>query len=250
MRVPAFTFLLFVGLCRCASDGGAVQPEAPRFYRVLFIGNSLTEANDLPQVFLQLVTSAGDSAEVTAVVRAGFALVDHAAGLSDAVQVIGSRSWDYVILQQGPSTLPISQDTLIIGTTLLDKFIRAAGGRTAELMVWPAKDNIGAFDAVRLSYQAAAQAVDGLFLPAGEAWRAAWAADPSLALYGPDGFHPSQLGTFLAALVIFEGITQRNAQTLRPNAVSRGQVSYASDETIHLLQRIAHETVVRFAGAR
>jgi hypothetical protein len=222
MRVPAFTFLLFVGLCRCASDGGAIQPGAPRFYRVLFIGNSLTEANDLPQVFLQLVTSAGDSAEVAAVVRAGFALVDHAAGLSDAVQVIGSRSWDYVILQQGPSTLPISRDTLIIGTTLLDKFIRAAGGRTAELMVWPAKDNIGAFDAVRLSYQAGAQAVDGLFLPAGEAWRAAWAADPSLALYGPDGFHPSQLGTFLAALVIFEGITQRNAQTLRPNAVSRG----------------------------
>jgi hypothetical protein len=202
------------------------QPEAPRFYRVLFIGNSLTEVNDLPHVFLHLVTGAGDSAEVAAVVRGGFALVDHAAGLSDAVQVIRSRPWDYVVLQQGPSTLPISRDTLIVGTRLLDQFIRAAGGRTAEFMVWPAKDNLGAFDAVRLSYQAAAQAVDGLFLPAGEAWRAAWSVDPSLPLYGPDGFHPSELGTFLAALVILEAITQRDARALPAQCYCTG----ASDQ--------------------
>jgi hypothetical protein len=173
MRVRVLALVFFVGLCGCASNGGSVEPEAPRTYRVLFIGNSLTEANDLPRVFLNLVTSAGDSAEVAAVVRGGFALVDHAAGLSDAVQVIQSRRWDYVILQQGPSSLPISRDTLIVGTKLLNNFIRAAGGITAELMVWPPKDNIEAFDAVRLSYQAAAEAVQGVFLPAGEAWRGA-----------------------------------------------------------------------------
>jgi hypothetical protein len=249
MRVPALPLLLFVGLCHCASDGGATQPAASRVYRVLFIGNSLTEANDLPQQFLQLITGAGDSADVAAVTRGGFALVDHAAGLSDAVQVISSRPWDYVVLQQGPSTLPISRDTLIVGTRLLDKFIRAAGGRTAEFMVWPERSNIGAFDAVRLSYQAAAQAVDGLFLPAGEAWRAAWAVDPSLSLYGPDGFHPSELGTYLAALVIFEGITHHDARTLPPSAVIPGRATNVPEETVYLLQRVAHETVLRFAGA-
>ena len=33
------------------------------------------------------------------------------------------------------------------------------------------------------------------------------AARPSLPLYGPDGFHPSPLGTYLAALVVDAGLT-------------------------------------------
>jgi hypothetical protein len=250
MRVPEIVLALFMGVCGCSVEGGPTGPPAFKSYHVLFIGNSLTEVNDLPAVFKQLVATAGDSVEVAAVVRGGFALVDHAAGLSDARQVIASRHWDYVVLQQGPSTLPISRDTLIVGTKLLDALIQAAGARTAELMVWPDKGNIGAFDQVRDSYQAAAQAVNGLFLPAGEAWRAAWAVDPSLPLYGPDDFHPSELGTYLAALVVFEGITTRDAQKLPPEAVAAGHLLNVSEGTVRLLQRIAHETVVRFAGGQ
>src|SRR5688572_5029979 len=36
----------------------------------------------------------------------------------------------------------------------------------------------------------------------GTAWRAAWKREPALALYSPDGLHPSRAGTYLAALVI------------------------------------------------
>jgi hypothetical protein len=246
MRVPVSTFLLFVGLCGCGSNGGSVDPQASRKYTVLFIGNSLTEVNNLPAVFARLVVAGGDSVEVGSVVRRGFALVDHAAGLSNAIDVIRSRPWDFVVLQQGPSTLPISRDTLIVGTRILDHFIHAVGGRTAELMVWPDKSNTIAFDQVRDSYFAAAQAVNGLFLPAGEAWRAAWAVDPTLPLYGDDDFHPSELGTFLAALVVFEGITGRDAQTLPPTAIAEGRALDVSAGTVRLLQRMAHETVVRF----
>jgi hypothetical protein len=170
-------------------------------------------------------------------------------GKSNAVEVIRSRRWDYVVLQQGPSSLPLSRDTLILASELLDAEIQEAGGRTAELMVWPARDNIASFDQVRVSYQEAARAVDGLFLPAGEAWRTAWATDPSLPLYGDDGFHPSELGTFLAALVVYEGITGRDAQTLPPNALAAGHSLNLSAGTVRLLQRAAHETVARFTTA-
>lgn len=44
-------------------------------------------------------------------------------------------------------------------------------------------------------------------LPVAAAWRTAWRRDPSLELYGPDGFHPSELGTALAALVVYAGLT-------------------------------------------
>jgi hypothetical protein len=74
-------------------------------------------------------------------------------------------------------------------------------------MVWPARERFGDFDGVRVSYAKAAQDVNGLLLPAGEAWRAAWRRDERLALYGPDHFHPSPLGSYLAALVIVHRLT-------------------------------------------
>ena len=41
-------------------------------------------------------------------------------------------------------------------------------------MIWPEAARIDEFDNVRLSYLLAAQDIGGLFLPAGDAWRAAW----------------------------------------------------------------------------
>ena len=43
----------------------------------------------------------------------------------------------------------------------------------------------------------------------------------SLALYGPDGFHPSQAGSYLAAVVIYAVLTRRSpvglpARVVRP----------------------------------
>jgi hypothetical protein len=239
---------LLVSLSGCTGGGSPLDPGTSQVYHVLFIGNSLTSVNDLPGTVALLAAAGGDSIEVEAVARAGFALIDHVEGKSDAVPVIRSRQWDYVLLQQGPSSLPLSRDTLILATRLLDPDVRAAGGRVAELMVWPAKDDIGVFDQVRLSYQEAARAVDGLFLPGGEAWRAAWALDPSVALYGEDGFHPSELGTFLASLVAYEAITGRDVRRLPPSAFAAGHRLNVSAGTVRLLQRAAHETIVRYAS--
>ena len=77
------------------------------------------------------------------------------------------------------------------------------------LAVWPSAARRGDFDRVAESYRGAADLIGGDLFPVGEAWRAAWARDPALPLYGPDGFHPSPLGSYLAALVIFEALTGR-----------------------------------------
>ena len=53
------------------------------------------------------------------------------------------------------------------------------------------------------SYLGAAQAAGADLYPAGAAWFAAWQCSPNLALYGPDGFHPSRVGTYAAALVVY-----------------------------------------------
>lgn len=238
--------VLLIGLASCL--GGNTDPvgPAPGHYRVLFIGNSLTYFNNLPGTLSQLATLAGDSVESAAVAKPNFAVIDHADGLSNAVQVIRSGHWDFVILQQGPTTQQLGRDTLILATRKLDPDIRAAGGRSAQMMTWPDSGRQNDFDAVRLSSQAAAEAVGGLFVPVGEAWRAALAADPSVPLYGPDGFHPAPLGTYLAALVIYQEITGHDPRELPPRAVVNGIPLDVSSSIIRRLQTAAYETVTRF----
>lgn len=114
------------------------------------------------------------------------------------------------MLQQGPSSLPESRALLIDYTRRFAGEIRAAGATPALYAVWPSLSRSGDFDRASESYRLAAEEVDGVLLPAGEAWRAAWRADPDLQLYAADGLHPSVAGTYAAALVIYAGLLNRS----------------------------------------
>lgn len=192
--------------------GGCGSGTAPveGVLRVLFIGNSLTYTNDLPVLVAQLAASTGGAVtlDVRDVSQSGFALEDHW-NLPATMDVLNQGGWDVVVLQQGPSSLPESQANLRQWSTTFAERVRALGGRPALYMVWPESTRLAAFDAVRDSYRAAAEAAGAELYPAGEAWRAAWRADPDLPFYGPDGFHPSTLGSYLAALTIFHGLARR-----------------------------------------
>jgi hypothetical protein len=87
-----------------------------------------------------------------------------------------------------------------------------------------------------------------LFLPGGEGWLEAWKTDPTLALYGPDDFHPSPLGTYLVALVIYERISGGDARDLPPFAVVAGDTLDVPAATVRLLQSAAHSTNARYAA--
>jgi hypothetical protein len=79
-------------------------------------------------------------------------------------------------------------------------------------------------------------------MPAGAAWVTAWATDPTLQFYDLDGLHPSPLGTYLAALVISERLTGKDARLLPGTAVVEGNPLNVPEATVRLLQRAAHET--------
>jgi len=192
------------------SQTTATRGADPVSGRVLFIGNSLTEANELPAVVETLSRQAGGTPISTAsVVVGGFSLEDHW-NQGTARRRIAEGGWSVVVLQQGPSSLPESQVNLRQWTTRFDAVIRASGARTALYMVWPESDRLDAFDAVSRSYTRAAESVNGMLFPVGEAWRGAWRRDADVPLYGPDGFHPTPTATYLAALVIYQQITGRS----------------------------------------
>ena len=243
----------FVALaCVLASASSCLKPTTleplpPGGHHVLFIGNSLTYYNDLPRTLAQVADQSGDTIRVGSVAEPDYALIDHITYHSGAVEAVKRGGWEYVVLQQGPSSLPINRDSLILWSKMWDTMIRDAGGKPALYMVWPTIDRLAFFDEVRKSYQMAAEAVHGLFLPAGQAWVTAWKSDSTLALYSFDGLHPSGLGTFLVALVMYEQITGKDARALPPKAIAAGIVLNVPEATVRLLQQAAHDTNAQYA---
>jgi len=92
------------------SAGAAAKPSSPPL-RVLFVGNSLTETNDLPAVVARIARSHGRRLEYRTVAFGGYALEDHWAQ-GDARAALANGNWDVIVMQQGPSALPESQSNL------------------------------------------------------------------------------------------------------------------------------------------
>ena len=176
--------------------------------RILFIGNSLTATNDLPAVLEAFARAQGVTIESRTVAFANHSLEDHW-NRPEARRAIAEGKWDYVVLQQGPSALRQSQRLLHDYTSRFAEEIRRAGARPALFMVWPASGRINDLPRVIESYRTVAEGVDAVLLPVGDAWRRMWERDRAARLYGPDGFHPSGLGTYLSALVMYRQLTDR-----------------------------------------
>jgi len=206
MRIGVLSVAAVALVVACGQ--GPVEFEEGDGRGVLFIGNSLTYANDLPEMVRALALASGETLRIGVVANPDWSLEDHwnGGGARAAVR----RGWDVVVLQQGPSSLPESRALLIDYTRRFAGEIRAAGGTPALYAVWPSVARFGDFDRASESYRLAAEAVDGILFPVGEAWRAAWGEAPDLPLYADDGLHPSVAGTYAAALVIYARLLDRS----------------------------------------
>ena len=217
-----------------ASGVAGPRSKGQEHLRLLFIGNSLTAANNLPGIVESLGRAKRNrTVAATAVTANNFSLEDHW-NQGKARGVIATGGWSVVVLQQGPSALPDSRVLLRDYTRRFAGEARKVGAHTALYMVWPSKARARDFDAVSASYALAARDVDATLLAAGDTWREAWRRDPSLALYADDGFHPSGLGSYLAALAIWRGLSGDSAIGLPgPEGIGAG--------TIGLLQEAADQ---------
>lgn len=228
--MPGLLLLLRLFAAGMPASGPAPVPSP----RILFIGNSLTYVNDLPAMVRAIAVAAGQPApETEAVAFPNFALEDHWAEGTARRRLEGAH-WDFVVLQQGPSSLPESRENLTAWTERFAPLIRAAGAEPVLCMVWPERARMGAFPRVGDSYRSAAAKVGGIFAPAGEAWRVALAEDSAAPVYGGDGFHPAPAGTYLAAVVILGRVRALDPRSLPPTIPNFPTIPEA---TVAALQR-------------
>lgn len=223
------------------------EARKPGGRRVLFIGNSFTYSNDLPAILEALAAATGQELVHEAVVHGGYSLEDHW-NEGRAMEAIAKGGWELVVMQHGPSAWE-GRPTLYEYAPRFASEIRRVGARPALYMVWPEKARLASdLDRCSETYRTAAEMVDALLFPGGEAWREAWKLDSRLPLYSFDDLHPSKTGSYLVALVMYEQIYGKSPIGLPSQLKLRdGTKLKIPAPQARLLQQAAAEANQKFA---
>ena len=209
-------YLLFLLFCQQIS----AQQSA-----VLFLGNSYTYSNNLPDLLYQLSLAGGDSILHDSNTPGGYTFQMHTTD-ANSLSKINSRPWNYVILQ-GQSQEPALDTPYVVNNvfpyaTQLNNLIQANDSctQTIYFMTWGRKNGdasncvayppvctfAGMQDQLRGRYVQMAQDNNAIVAPVGEAWKNVIATNPAFDLYSPDESHPSIYGSYLTACVFYATI--------------------------------------------
>ena len=232
--------------------------------RVLFIGNSYTYYNNLPEIFTALARAAAPDREVEArMVTIGGQTLLHMYERSNAREVIRGGKWDYVVLQEhsllggglrdGESVVN-GPAMLRRGARLFNADIERAGAKTVMMLTWPRKAAPESQADLNYAYDSVARELNAILVPAGPAWRQA-RRENIAELYQTDGSHPSPAGSYLLACVIVNKLVKADAAGLPREVighpVSNGKPDFSrtaplvslSETEADAFQRIARATV-------
>ncbi len=236
--------LLSLGLVGCA----APCSDDPACTRVLFIGNSYTSTNDLPQTLVKLAEAGGKRLETGMIAPGGWTLAQHAASSATLDQISGSK-WHFVVLQeqsQIPASEPARQAQMFPAIRSLAAKIKAEGATPLLFVTWGhqtgwPENNLPTYENMQLQidqgYVEIGEALNLPIAPVGFAWYKRWKADPQLDLWQPDGSHPNLQGTYLAACVFY-------AVLYRESPAGLSYTAGLTRDQAQVLQKVAGETVL------
>ncbi len=207
MRIFLLTFSFLVAV----STYG--QPK-----RALFLGNSYTNSNNLPNLVRNLALSVEDTLEVASNTPGGFRLMQHASNATSQ-NLIAQGDWDFVVLQE-QSQIPSFPDSQVeeetfpyaeqLNEQILESnpcaetvFYRTWGrenGDAQNCEFWPPVCTYEGMDSLlHLRYMQMAEENDAVVSPVGEVWKYLRENNPEINLYTGDGSHPSAAGSYAAA---------------------------------------------------
>jgi len=170
---------------------------------ILFIGNSLTYTNNLPELVKKEAKKNGFNITTNMVAFPNYAIIDHWDD-GKIQKLIITKKYDFVIIQQGPSSQQEGRKILIEYGTKLYKLSKENNAKLSYFMVWPSLKYYHTFDGVIKNYTDAAAINNAILIPVGKVWKDYFDKSNNFQYYGPDGFHPSITGSEISAKVIVE----------------------------------------------
>ncbi|HAA10143.1 MAG TPA: hypothetical protein DCE41_00025 [Cytophagales bacterium] len=170
---------------------------------MLFVGNSLTYTHDLPGMLTQVAKAYGQEVDTECLCLPNYAVVDHL-DFGPLEHKLLNEDWDYVVVQQGPSSQAEGFDLLLEAGEKIQAILASKDTQLVFFMVWPSRLYYHTFDGVVSHYGEAASACGADLVPVGIHWQDYQVEYDSWELYGPDGFHPSVAGSFLSVLCFIQ----------------------------------------------
>ncbi len=210
-----FLFLFLLGLSTACTTTSAPNPTSlpatsdPHPLRVLFIGNSLTYRNDLPQVVKQLAAARGRRVETQMVAHSLWSLAGHWRN-GEALRAIEQGHWDYVVLQDYSTSAVQERDRMFVAASAFDTAIRKAGAKTVLFMTWARRTQGASQNTINDTYDALGAQLHATVVPVGTAWGIMRREHPQIELHKLelllDRRHPNEKGTYLAACMFVRSL--------------------------------------------
>ena len=200
MNKPIYILLLLLCL-NCGSPISQNNIKNNTDIHVLFIGNSLTYTNNLPKLVEREAKKNSVNLTSKMIAFPNYAIEDHWND-GKVQQEIASKKYDFVVLQQGPSSQSAGRQMLIQYGKKYRDLCKANNSKLCFFMVWPSQTYFNTFNGVIKNYRDAAKTNEAILLPVGEVWKSYIITKGRLDYYSDDGFHPSLKGSQIAAEVI------------------------------------------------
>lgn len=229
-RRSAIALVLQVFAASLCPAGSATAAPPPS--RILFIGNSYTSANNLPEIFKQLVGGEGLPIPTIATSTPGGLTLEKHSKLPATLGKIDEGNWDVVVIQGQSQEAAMAEQfenmraSFQTGAAELCKRIKAASpnARIVFYQTWarhsdywksakPDKtlgnDPADMQARIRKWYRQVAQSgqkQNAVVAPVGDAWELNYKSASPARLHSNDSSHPAFNGSYLAAVVIYATI--------------------------------------------
>lgn len=209
-------------------------------FEILFMGNSHSAANGLPDLLSKLIKAGLPEAAASSALAPGWKFL--ADRLNDGVseQMLNSRPWTHVILQAQKYS---SSGQYFYPTSAAEEWIRRAKARNALPVLfpeWPRRGNTEEGPRVHQLHLDIASREAACVAPIGLTWEASLLENPGILLHAPDGNHSNLNGAVLTAYVLYEVITTRPASEL-PDIFSLGVSTEIQNSFRQIASRFVEE---------
>jgi hypothetical protein len=224
---------------------------------VLFVGNSFTGSNGMPEMLYELALSKGDTMGYESSTPQTATLDQHSTNLT-TIDLMNDGGWEHIIIQE-QGQLPIFalgevETTVFEPATEIIEYARQFSECCMPIffMTWGYEDGDtencedvpeactydGMTQLLSDRYMQMAQENNCWVAPIGEAWKyCRQITNDTIPLYEVDGYSPSLAGSYLTACVLYASIWGENPM---------GSVYYGGlpDDDGYLLQTVANQIVL------
>ena len=227
--LKSFSLLFSIGIFLFQISLKAQEKEL----NVLYVGNSYTYGNNLPQIVAILSEGTNTKLITRKSVIGGAHLWEHWNGDRELKtrEIIKEGDFDIVVLQDHSMSAIETPDSTIKYVRLLAEYIDQFGAKTYLYNTWARKKVPQFQPVIDEVYTQAGLDNKIVRVPVGSAWELAQDIRPTVELFTSDGSHPNALATLLIACVFVKAITGELPQDI-PQSFKTLDLN---GETIHLM---------------